>query len=100
MFSTGIHSRHGLRGRAAHLFEINFYATSISCSCAAEAAKIEPHANFRAEPLSTGAFCEANELYIMLKKELREILAKNRATGAGKRGPSSCLRHDVKSDIF
>ena len=80
VFSTGIHSRHGLRGRAAHLFEINFYATSISCSCAAEAAKIEPHANFRAEPLSTGAFCEANELYIMLKKELREILAKNRAT--------------------
>lgn len=62
------------------MFEINFYATSISCSCAAQAAKIEPHANLRAEPLSTGACCEANELYIMLKKELREILAENRAT--------------------
>ncbi len=36
--------------------------------------------NLRAEPLSTGRACEANESYIMLKKELREILAENRAT--------------------
>ncbi|ATD82626.1 hypothetical protein SAMN02910291_01535 [Desulfovibrio desulfuricans] len=43
-FSTDIHSKQYLRAMAALLFEINFYATSIPCSCAAGAAKIEPHA--------------------------------------------------------
>lgn len=44
VFSTGIHRKQYLRAMAALLFEIKFYATSISCSCAAGAAKIEPHA--------------------------------------------------------
>lgn len=54
VFSTGIHSRQYLRGMAALLFEINFYATSISCSYTAWAEKNEPQPNLREDTLSTG----------------------------------------------